>query len=76
MKIVHRQTSDSLKQLRLELGDDILKRVFAEVSEIHKGRDAGGTHSAPETVLFKDSAVRCQSDNVEASAQRQAHEKL
>lgn len=42
MEIADGQASDSLKQVWFELRDHILKRVLAEIGEIHKGRNAGG----------------------------------
>ena len=42
MKVLNRQTRHCHEQVRLELGDDVLECVFAEVREIHESRYAGG----------------------------------
>lgn len=42
MEVLHSQASHGQKQVRLEFGDDILQRVFAEIGEIHKRRNARG----------------------------------
>ena len=39
MEILHGQPGHGQEQVRLQLGDDILKRVFAEIGEIHEGRN-------------------------------------
>jgi hypothetical protein len=41
MKILHRQTRDGKEKVGLELRDDILQRVLAEIRQVHEGWDAG-----------------------------------
>ena len=40
VEILHRQPGNGQKQVRLELGDDILQCVLAEVGQVHKCRNA------------------------------------
>ena len=42
LEVVYAQAGDFFEKSRIELGDDILQRVFPEIGQVHEGRDAGG----------------------------------
>ena len=42
VEVLHRQPGDGQEQVRLQLGDDVLQRVLAEVGQVHERRDARG----------------------------------
>ena len=42
VEVLDGQSCDRAEQIGLQLGDDVLKRVLAEVGEVHERRDPGG----------------------------------
>ena len=42
LEVVYAQAGDFFEKSRIELGDDILQRVFPEIGQVYEGRDAGG----------------------------------